>query len=92
MLVEAYSEGSATTLAAARAAAPERPCGLPGGVLFARLGFPGRIWAHILCLFVEGFVLLASVRGLLSTLVVALIVLIERSDLLRRSASRHGGE
>ena len=48
--------------AAAGAAAPERPGELPGGFLYARLGFPGRTWAHILCLFVEGFVLPASVR------------------------------
>ena len=39
----------------------ERPCGLPGGFLLARLDFPGRIWAQFLCLSFEGFVLLASV-------------------------------
>ena len=55
LLVVAYSEGSATITAAAGAAAPERPGELPGGFLYARLGCPGRIWAHILCFFSEGF-------------------------------------
>ena len=59
-------------------------CGVHGGIyddlLVARFGFPGRIWARILCFFFEGFFLFGLGRADNSEhWSVALIMLIELS-------------